>query len=51
MTLRPDIDKTRQAIARLVGSLTSDPSEQASIIQTASQEAIELLWRERPDEN
>ncbi len=40
MTLRPDIDVTRQAIVRVVDSLTGDPAEIATIIRQASNEAI-----------
>lgn len=43
VSLGPDIDTTSRAIARVVGSLSSDPAEQAAIITAAASEAIEAL--------
>jgi hypothetical protein len=41
-SLRPDIDVTRKAIGRLVGSLSGDPEEQATIAAKAAFEFIAL---------
>jgi hypothetical protein len=40
-SLKPDVEVTRQAISRLVGSLTDDPKEQATIAAEAAFAFIE----------
>lgn len=45
--LDPDIDVTAKAIARVVGSLTGDPHEQAAIISLAATKAAARLVAEQ----